>query len=116
MVRTDFEINARGSQRSISKLVLEIAHRHATIEAPYSKAMPKQMWMDTVPILARLVLVLDLLQASTGCYALEYILDLPRGYMVITVVLEQPAFRTAREQLLLWPQQLGAVRPQCVAS
>jgi hypothetical protein len=29
MVGTDFEINACGSQISMSKLVLEIAHRHA---------------------------------------------------------------------------------------
>jgi hypothetical protein len=46
--------------------------------------MIEQMRMDTMPILARLVLVLDLLQTGSGDYAIKNILDLPRGDMHIT--------------------------------
>lgn len=60
-VRAGFEVYARGSQRSMSKLVLEIAHRHATIKAPNRKVVPEHVRMDTMPVLASLVLVFDLL-------------------------------------------------------
>jgi hypothetical protein len=41
--------------------------------------------MDTVPILARFVLALDLLQASSGGNAIKNILDLTRGDMLLTI-------------------------------
>jgi hypothetical protein len=44
------------------ELVLEIAHRHSVIETTDSERVSKQVWMDTVPLLARLVLAFDLLR------------------------------------------------------
>jgi hypothetical protein len=37
-----FEAYVRSGQRCIARLVPEIAHRHAAIEAPYSEAIPEQ--------------------------------------------------------------------------
>jgi len=39
-----FEAYVRSGQRCIARLVPEIAHRHAAIEAPYSEAMPEQAY------------------------------------------------------------------------
>ena len=63
----------------MSKLVLEIAHWHAAIQAPDGEAVPEHVRMDTMPVLACLVLALDLLQAGLCGYVIEDILDLPRG-------------------------------------
>jgi hypothetical protein len=42
-------------------LVLEISHWHAAIQTPDGEAMPKEVRMYSMPILARLILALDLL-------------------------------------------------------
>jgi len=39
-----FKAYVRSGQRCIARLVPEIAHRHAAIEAPYSFAMPEQAY------------------------------------------------------------------------
>jgi hypothetical protein len=109
MVRAGLEIYACGSQRNVPELVLEIAHWHATVEAPYGKTVPEHMWMDTVPILTRFVLALDLLQPRPGCNAIKNILDLPRGDMPLTIARKQPALGTPGEQLL---QDLGDLGQQ----
>jgi hypothetical protein len=46
----------------MTQLVLEIACGYSAIEVPDGKAVPEQMWMDAMPILACLVLALDLLR------------------------------------------------------
>jgi hypothetical protein len=81
------------------KLVLEIAHWHATIKTPDGKAMPEHMRMDTVPIFARFILALNLLQASSGGNAIENILDLTRGDMALTIARKQPALGASGELL-----------------
>jgi len=81
MVRAGLEIYACGSQRHMPELILEIAHWHATIEAPDGEAMPEHMRMYAVPILARFVLTFDLLQSCSGGNAIKNILDLTRGDM-----------------------------------
>jgi hypothetical protein len=43
------------------KLVLEITDGYSAIKTPDSEAVPEQMWMYTMPILARLVFAFDLL-------------------------------------------------------
>jgi hypothetical protein len=91
------------------KLVLEISHWHATIEAPNGKTVPEHMRMDTVPILARFVLALYLLQPCSGCNAIKNILDLPRGDMAFTIARKQPALGTPCELLL---QDLGDLGQQ----
>ena len=99
VVWAGFEINARGSQRCMSKLVLEIADWYATIQAPDGKAMSEHMRMNTMPVLARLILALDFLQASSGGNAIEDILDLPGSDVAVTVAREQPALSAASELL-----------------
>ena len=46
-----------------------------------------------MPILDRLILALDLLQAGSDGNAIENILDLPGGDMPFTIDREQPALR-----------------------
>lgn len=53
--------------------------------------------MDAMPILAGLILALDLLQAGLGGNAIEDILDLARRDMAITIAWEQPALRATCE-------------------
>ena len=91
----------------MSKLVLEIADWYATIQAPDGKAMSEHMRMNTMPVLARLILALDFLQASSGGNAIEDILDLPGGDMPFPIAREQPAFRTASQLLLQDSNNLG---------
>jgi hypothetical protein len=54
VVRAGLEVYARGSQRYMPELILEIAHWYATIEAPDGKTVPEHMRMDTVPILLQI--------------------------------------------------------------
>ena len=42
-----FKAYVRSGQRCIARLVPEIAHRHAAIEAPYSFAMPEQAYSQS---------------------------------------------------------------------
>jgi hypothetical protein len=85
MVRAGLEVYARGSQRYMPELILEIARWHATIEAPDGKTVPEHMRMDAVPIFARFVLALYLLQPCSGGNAIKNILDLARADMPITI-------------------------------
>lgn len=65
------------------------------------------MWVDSMPVLASLVLALDLLQASPSGYAVEDILDLPGSDVAITIARKQPALRAASQQLCYGPDDLG---------
>jgi hypothetical protein len=47
---------------------------------------------DAMPVFSSLVLAFDLLEASSGCDAIEDILDLSRGDMPFTDSWEKPAF------------------------
>ena len=76
MVRAGFEVDARGCQRRMTLLVLEIACGYSVIEVPDGKAVPEQRWMDAMPILAYLVLALDLLLTGPGSDVVENILNL----------------------------------------
>ena len=58
-------------------------------------------------VLACLVLTLDLLQTSSGSYAIEDILGLSGSDVAISIALEQPALRTPSEQLLYGLGDLG---------
>ena len=91
----------------MSKLVLEIADWYAAIQAPDGKAMSEHMRMNAMPIFARLILALDLLQTGSGGNAIEDILDLPGGDMPFPIAREQPAFRTASQLLLQDSNNLG---------
>jgi hypothetical protein len=65
--------------------------------------------MDAMPVLARLVLALDLLQAGFGGDVIEDILDLSGSDVTITVTRKEPALRAAGKLLCYG---LGNLRQQ----
>ncbi len=77
MVRAGLEVYARSGQRRVPQLILKVAHWHSAIETPNGKAMPEQVGMHTVPVLACLILALYFLQAGSYSNAIKDILDLP---------------------------------------